>query len=315
MKDYPRIASDSVRNLAGFTFVEMLVAVAISAVCIGTGALAIMSIGTNAKRTTSIIDIDIGESTNQNFYGNTGGNIRTYQAPNFGKIMFAQEIRDKLVEDSSRSSAVYCLPRSSSVPNTIRPETLSYPGGTVERPNLDTPEAFRVFLATVEPTSTGIFTSAIRNLPGANFPCTTIFLLGPSNLADKIQVNAIYEIDFVTPSNLTGIYASVRRYVGTALTHYYDVFYPPGNGDGFYPQFVAFEHMSRQLANEAADIKRFQIAPTAPFYLVWLPDPSLNPYKKSPWTNSDPTTMARSTYEHMAEKTSLSLVLPMFPSL
>ncbi len=315
MKDLHSSAHHGARKVAGFTFVEMLVAVSISAVCIGTGALAIMSIGSNAKRTTSIIEIDIGETTNQNFYGNSTGKIRTYQAPNFGKIMFAQEIRDKLVEDSSRSSAIYCLPRSSSVPNTIRPESLSYPGGTVERPNLDTPEAFRAFLAMVEPTSTGIFTSAIRNLPATNAPCTTIFLLGPSNVADQIQVNAIYEIDFVTPSNLTGTYASVRRYVGTALTHYYDVYYGPGNGDSFYPQFVAFEHMSRQLANEAADIKRFQVAPTAPFYLVWLPDPSINPYQKSPWAATDSATVARSTYEHMAGKTSFSVVLPMFPSL
>jgi hypothetical protein len=291
----------------------MLVAVALSSVCLAAGALALQSITSNSKRTTSVIEIDIGTSTNQNFYGNSNSKIRTYLAPNFGKIMFAQEIRDKMVEDAARSTAVFCLPRS--IPNSIRPETLSYPGGSASRPILDTPEAFRSFLALVETTSVGIFTSAVRNVPPTDKPSTSIFMLGASSDLDKIQVNAIYEVDFETPSNVAGTYVSVRRYVGESLTHYYDVFYPPGDGDNFHPQFVEFEQKSRQLAGESTDYKRFQIAPNSPFYLMWLPDPTINPYKRKKWTATDPSTMARSTYEHMAGKTSFTIVLPMFPSL
>lgn len=313
MKSLPDSVFPNTGRTSGWTFVEMLVAVALSSVCLGAGALALQSISSNAKRTTSIIEIDIGETTNQDFYGNEGGKIRTYIAPNFGKIMFAQEIRDKLVEDAQRSTAVFCLPRS--IPNTIHPETLSYPGGSVERPQLDTSEAFRAFLGVVETTSTGIFTTSYRNIPPADKPSTSIFLLGPSSDTDKIQVNAIYEIDFLKPSNAPGTYASVKRYIGESLTHYYDVYYPPGNGDAFHPQFVQFEHESRLLAGESADIKRFQIAPHTPFYLMWLPDPSINPYKKAKWTSADASTAVRSTYEHMAGKTSFSLALPMFPSL
>lgn len=322
---YSKKYSRSNTRRSGFTFVEMLVAVSLSSVCLGAGALALHSISTNAKRTTSITEIDIGTSTNQNFYGNATGKIRTYTAPNFGKLMFAQEMREKLAEDANRSSAIFCLPRST--PNTIRPETLTIPSG-VTRPKLDTPEDFRAFLATVETTSTGIFTSEIRNLPPTDKPSTTIYLLGPSSDLDKIQVNAIYEIDFVTPSNLAGNYVSVRRYVGTALTHYYDIFYPPGDGDNFHPIFVAFEQISRQVtaevpestdpeyaAGNATDYRRFQIGRYAPFYMLWLPDPSINPYQQKKWTAADANSLARATYEHMAGKSAFSIVLPMFPSL
>ena len=77
-----------------------------------------------------------------------------------------------------------------------------------------------------------------------------MFLLGPSSDIDEIRVNAIYEMDFVTPSNRLGTYASVRRYVNDTLTHYYDIFYAPGDGDAFHPPYVTFEHQSRQLAGE-----------------------------------------------------------------
>ena len=296
----------------------MLVAIALSSICLGAGALALQSISANSKRTTSIVEIDIGSTTNQNFYGNTESKIRTYMAPNFGKLMFAQEMREKLLEDAFRSTSVFCLPRS--LPNSIRPAELSFPGGTGSRPKLDTPEAFRAFLAISEPTSTGIFTTVSRNVPPTSAPSTSIFLLGPSNDVDKIRVNAIYEIDFITPSNRPGVYASVRRYADSSLTHYYDVFYGPGSGDSFHPQFVEFEHNSRQALGESdlvpgTQIPRtnFQVAPETPFYILWLPDPSINPYKKNPWTAADPVDSPRAAYEHMSGKTSFTTVLPMFP--
>ena len=295
---------------AGWTFVEMLVAVALSSVCLGAGALALQSISSNAKRTTSIVEIDIGTSNNQNFYGNASSTLRTYMAPNFGKLMFAQEMREKMAEDALRSTAVFCLPRS--LANSIRPTVLTITG----RPNLDSPDRFREFLATVEPTSAAIFgTDEFRSVPATNRPNMSIFMLGQSNNLNEINVNAIYEIDFVTPSNRPGTYASVRRYVGTGLTHYYDIFYQDGNGDPFFPQFVAFEHQSLQSSETNAIQQAFQIAPNSPFYLVWLPDPSINPYKKPAVTPSDPAVYPLSAYETMAGKTSFCIVLPMFPSL
>ena len=304
------------QSKTGFTFVEMLVAVALSSVCLGAGALAFQSITANAKRSTSIIEIDIGQTTNQSFYPDAPatGKIRTYSAPNFGKLMFAQELRGKFIEDASRSTAVFCLPRS--IPNTIRPTTLSYPGGSAYRPKLDTPEAFRAFLAVVETTSTGVYDSMVRNVPDPNKPSTTVYMLGPASSVDEIQVNAIYEVDFVTPSNVSGTYASVRRYVGSSLTHYYDVFYPAGDGTFSYTPFVEFESRSRkqgaEITAEEAYRRSFQIAPYSPFYMVWLPDPSINPYDKQTYTSLD---LPRSTYEHMTNKSAFSLVLPMFPSL
>ncbi len=296
-----------------WTFVEMLVAIALSSVCLGAGALALQSITSNAKRATSLVDVDIGTTTNLNFYGKATSQIRTYMAPNYGKLMFAQELRQLLIDDSLQSSAVFCLPRA--IPSTIRPSELLFPGGVASRPRLDTPEAFRAFLAVAEPTSSAIFTESVRNVPPTSTPNLSIFLLGPSNETDRIRVYAIYEVDLVSPSNRAGTYASVRRYVDGVLTHYYDVYYAAGSGDPFHPLYVAFEQRSRTVAGEPIEARRFQLATRSPFYLVWLPDPTINPYDKPQWTPVDATSSPRSTYEHMSGKTSFTTVLPMFPAL
>lgn len=298
----------------GWTFVEMLIAVALSSVCLGAGALALQSISANSKRSTSLVEIDIGATNNQNFYGMNDGKISTYFAPNFGNLVYAQSMRDLLSNDTQRSTAIFCLPRS--LPNTVRPETITFPGTPPERPNLDSPASFLKFLISYDATAETIYGStAYRNVPPQSQPNTTIYLLGNSVQSDKIQVIAVYEIDFLTPSNRAGVYTSVRRYVGPTLTRYYDVFFKPGDGDAFYPQFVAFEQSSRRAANESNDLQRFQIAPGNPFYIIWLPDPSINPYIKPPITSVDSSSNPRSTYAKMSGKTAFSLVLPMFPSL
>lgn len=301
-----KLAPDS-----GWTFVEMLVAVTLSTVCLGAGALALQSIVTSSRRATSLIEIDIGSTNNQNFYGSSGSIVGAYIAPNYGKLAYAQMVRDTLQEDALKSTAIFCLPRS--LPNTIRPEALPAPSG---RPKLDSPDSFRKFLIDFDSTAATVYgTASFRNVPPADKPNTTIFLLGSSADAGEIQVNAIYEIDFVTPSNHAGTYASVRKYVGDTLTAYYDIFYKPGNGDSFYPQFVAFEQISRRAANESNDLKRFQIAPRGPFYLLWLPDPSINPYLKPKVTVTDATSSPRYTYAKMSGKTAFSVVLPQSPTL
>ena len=133
----------SPRN-GGWTFVEMLVAMALSPpICLGAGALALQSISANAKRATSIVEIDIGEATNQNFYGTATGKIRTYMAPNFGKLMHAQELREK-----NGGGLLFAPPPSFAwpvpFPTTVRPDKLTFPGRNRQSgPRLDTPEEFR----------------------------------------------------------------------------------------------------------------------------------------------------------------------------
>lgn len=311
MKLYPR------NRCQAWTFVEMLVAVSLSAVFLGASTLVFSSITANSKRLTTVIDVNIGSAVKQGFYGQSGDTVSVYSAPNYGKAALAQEFRDLLREDTEYASGVYCLPRA--LVNTIRPEFLRYeagdPASTVARPRFDTPEAFRTFLAGVEPTSSAIYDSAIRNVPNASRPNTSIFILSPETDPGYIRVRAVYEIDFVTPSGVAGTYASVRRYRNGALTHYYDVFYESGTGTLPLPSFVAFEQVSRKAVDEGVAIDRFKVAPWSPFYFLWLPDPAINPYKVATPAATAPASSPVSAYEHLGLKSSFQLVLPMFPGL
>ncbi|HQZ27952.1 MAG TPA: prepilin-type N-terminal cleavage/methylation domain-containing protein [Verrucomicrobiales bacterium] len=301
---------------SGWTFVEMLVAISLSAVFMGAAALVFSAITTNSKRLTTVMDLNIGSANKANFYSQSGDTVLVYQAPNYGKAAYVQDFRDLLLEDASYSSSIYCLPRS--VINTVRPEFLTYDAGVVgtatNRPRLDTPEAFRQFLATVEPTSAAIYDSSIRNVPATAKPNTSIYFLAPETDPGYIRVRAVYEIDFVTPTNLTGTYVSVRRYKNGALTHYYDIYYAAGAGDAFQPGFVAFERKGRLAVDEGSAIDRFKVSNGSPFYLIWLPDPAINPYSLPAWTAADPATSPRAAYEKMTGKTSFLISLPLFPS-
>jgi type II secretory pathway pseudopilin PulG len=303
-------------NARGWTFVEMLVAVSLSAVFMGAASLVFGAITANSKRLTTVMDLNIGAANKANFYSQSGDTVRVYQAPNCGKAAFVQDFRDLILEDATYSSSIFCLPRSAL--NTVRPEFLTYDAGVIDtttnRPRLDTPEAFRQFLATAEPTSAGIYDSAIRNVPATAKPNTSIYFLAPETDPGFIRVQAVYEIDFVTPTNITGTYASVRRYKNGALTHYYDIYYAAGSGDAFQPGFVAFERKGRLAVNEGTAIDRFKISNGSPFYLIWLPDPAINPYQLPSWTAADPASSPRAAYEKMTGKTSFLIAIPLFPS-
>lgn len=294
----------------------MLVAISMSAIFLGAAALVFSSISVNSKRLTRVLDVSIGSSTKQNFYGQSGSTVRAYSAPNYGRAAFAQTIRDLMMEDAFDSSAIYCLPRN--LDNTIRPEFLRYEAGddgaNLPRPQLDSSDAFRRFLAVSEPTSAGIYDRTIRTVPPTDRPQASIFMLAPENDNGYVRVHAIYEIDLIATTSPVGSYASVRRYKNGSLTHYYDVFFESGPGDDFAPLFVTFEREARASLNEGIAIDRFKIAEGNPFHLIWLPDPAINPYKQAAWTPVESASSPRAAYEHMAGKTSFLVALPMFPS-
>ncbi|MCB1089913.1 MAG: prepilin-type N-terminal cleavage/methylation domain-containing protein [Verrucomicrobiae bacterium] len=297
-----------------FTFVEMLVAMSISAMFIGTAAMVLSTITQNAKHHSTIQEISIGASVNQNFYGLTSGSVTTPSAPNYGRLGFVHEIRDQFYEDVSRSEGVYCLARGGL--NSLHPEWLSWPytDPTVTKPVLDTPEAFRQYLATVEPTSAAVFT-AYRNVPPSSAPNTSIYLTAPTDQADYIKVQAVYEIDYVTTTSPAGVYASVRRYKNGAMTHYYDVFFENATQATLFPSVVHFESRSRLAKSEAASITRFKKGVSGPFYLLWLPDPSIDPLKANTTTAPTDTSLPLEAYGHLAGKTGFMLTAPLFPTL
>lgn len=312
MKRSPRTETRDPRH--GFTFVEMLVAMSLSAIFLGTAALALSAITQNARHFSTVHEVSIGAARNQNFYGLTADRIRVPGAPNYGRLGFVHEIRDQFYDDVSRSEGVYCLARAGL--NTVRPEWLPWPYAdpAATQPVLDSPEAFRRYLAAAVPASATIFT-AFRNVPPAAAPNTTIFLIGPTDQADSLRVQAVYEIDHVPSTNPAGTYASVRRYKNGAMTHYYDVFFETGPGAALLPSFVAFESRGRLAKAEGTAIDRFKTGRSGPFYLIWLPDPSINPMKVPdpalPTDAADP----RQTYGQLAGKTGFVLTAPVFPSL
>lgn len=300
----------------GWTFVEMLVAISLSAIFLGAASLVLSAISVNSKRLTTTVDVNIGSSNKQNFYGQSGNNLRVYSAPNYGKAAYAQLFRDEMLEDAEYCSAVFCLPRQ--LRNSIRPEFLRYEpgdvGSTSPRPRLDTPEAFRQFLAAVEPTSSAIYDTPIRNIPNSNRPNVTTFMLAPETDPGYIRIYAIYEIDIVPVTNVPGDYVTVRRYKNGSLTNYYDMFYESGNGEPFAPLFAVFERKARLAASEGTAIDRFKVSEGNPFTLLFLPDPAINPYKVDAITPSDPATAPRQAYENMTGKSSFLVALPMFPN-
>jgi len=301
----------------GWTFVEMLVAISLSAVFLGAASLVLASISVNSKRLSSIVTVTIGNSNKQAYYGQSGDTVSTYSAPNYGKASFAMEITDLIREDAASASFLHCLHRA--LPNTVRPEFLRYPAGdsgsTLLPPRLDTPEDFRTFLAQAEPTSAGIYDLAVRNVPTPDRPNTTLFIVGPAEDPGFLRVKAVYEIDYLSAASPAGTYATVRRYRNGTLTHYYDIFYEAGPGSLAVPSFVAFENTSRRAVIEGSAIDRFKIASHAPFYLLWLPDPSTNPHKTPTTPSTAPATAPLSAYEQIGTRSSLCIALPMFPGL
>jgi len=299
------------RPAEGFTFVEILVALVVAGLVIGSAAFSFHAVGANARRFSTVREIDIGSAAALNDFGLGSGAISVYNAPNYGRLGFAFELKDRLLEDVQGASAVYCLDRDRA--NTVRPATIAFPltdpGDT--RPPFDTSERFRQYLISAEPTAATVFPAA-RNVPAND--AASIFVLGESG-ADEIRVIAVYDIDLIDPVDRTGIYASAKRYVGGNLTHYYDTYYEDGAGDAFRPLFVTFETRSRLSLDEGDAAERFKVARDTPFHLVWWPDPTFNFLQAPTATATYPTTDPRTDYGHHRGKTSLLTVLPMFPSL
>lgn len=312
------------RFISGFTAAEMLVATAIAAAVIGAATLAYSTVMRGQRQLTGIATVRLPSGAQNNFYAINSTNITSYTAPNFGCVARAESMREKFVADTAQAIGVYCLYRANNTWNTIRPATIPSPAyGTV----LDTPEAFRAYLATAVPASATVFTS-YRNY--GTTPNVSIFILGYSANASTIPVLAVYDMDFVQATNpngngtVIGTYAAVRRYVSGALTSYYDVIYPVATGqtESWAPPVVAFERRSRlAVAEGSTSIDRFKVAAEQPFYFIFWPDPAadslaipLNALPGGTLNGGFATTDPRRAYNHMAGRTSFMFTVPLFPS-
>ncbi|MEZ0276406.1 MAG: prepilin-type N-terminal cleavage/methylation domain-containing protein [Roseimicrobium sp.] len=322
------------RLRAGFTAAEMVVAVAIAGVVVGSAALAYGTLTRNQRQFTSVATIRLPSSSMRpNFYPgqSSSSSITTFVAPNFGSLARAEVVREKFMADVTQSIAVFCLYRNNNVLNTIRPLTIPSP---TDGSKLDTPEAFRLYLHAKVTGASTVFTQSYRNT--GTTPNFSIFILGYSANATTIPVLAVYDLDMVqatdpnATSTVIGTYASLRRYVGTSLTAYYDVFYrkPVTEGpftaldESFVPPVVAFERRSRlAVAEDSLGVDRFKKAAEQPFYFIFWPDPSedslaipVNAKPSGVLNGSYSTTDPRRAYNHMGGRTSFMFTVPMFPS-
>lgn len=289
----------------GFTLVELLMAIAISGGVIATAVLAFQAATQANNRLGSYAPVALPAGVSTNFYGTGIPTVNSYIAPNYGRLAQAGLMRDYLYEDIAHASAVYCLARDGRASGAARLSSLAVPLGYDAR-QLDSPEAFRLFLVSAMPDLEPMF-RPYANVAG--YENLSIYILMPSENPAELSIRAIYELDLVPATNGSGTYASVRRYQGTSCTDYYDVFYPASAAtENFSPTAVWF-------GRGAGSDEVFRQAAESPFYFVWWPDPGMSTLKTTQDLNGFPSSDPRSAYASMVGRTSLFMVLPMFPAL
>jgi prepilin-type N-terminal cleavage/methylation domain-containing protein len=295
----------------GFSFVELLVAVAIGAAVLGAAALCFHAIASSGRDRGTYENVVIGPQAAANFYSLNTDTRAVWFAPNPGLMVRSEQLRETFLNDVQKSSAVYCLPRSGL--RYIHPSSFvlsgSYASTNFDFRRLDTSEAFRRFVvANGSPTASTYddnpFSSgAVR---GRNLTIMTV----RSFTGSQMDFGPTYELDFVRVTNgRAGTFASLRRYAGTnrlTTADYYEVFYPDqknGTVENSLDFFVAasFERGGRPSGTVPAS---HLVASNQPFYFVWWPDPIA--------TELPSGTNYRTA---MPDRTSYFMVVPMFPSL
>lgn len=291
---------------------ELVVALAIGAAVITAGVLVFQALGGGTQPTGNYVRLPLGTAVMQNFYGTNQATLEVWVAPNYGRRVQADALRDQFWEDIDKASAVFCLGRTAGTLNATHPTTIPISGLVGQ--SVDLPGAFQAVLESAIPASVGTFT-AYRG--ACLSPNISIFILQPSNDETELSVLAIYDIDMLAAQSEDGVdgtYVSGRRYATGTLTHFYDVFFAREVGTvAFSPLVVAFERAAR-LSLAEGTIDRLKVAAERPFYFIWWPDPAqseLESVTAGSFDLSDP----RSAYANMGGRTSLFFAVPMFPAL
>ncbi len=298
-----------------FTFVELVVALAIGATVIAVSVMAFSTINSQGLSRRQLT-VDIGNQNAYAFYQWTDPRAAVSEAPSFAATAMANSLREEFLGDLASATAVVCLARNK--PNSIRPTNIAIPGSLDAR-TLITPDNFRTNL--IDPSGV-VYTNFNANGNGSAAATNlSIYLLYARDDSTNVTVDAIYESDMVNIASPKGVYASVRRYVGTNMTSYYHVFYPDAtNGTYQCPPAAFFTK-----ANAALGLARYRQAENRPFYFVWWPDPSRrvvwwpNTNRMDLGTSYPPeatnSSSPRSDYMRQAGATSFFLCFPAFPPL
>lgn len=323
-----------VHQAGGYTSVELLLVLALSAVILGAAVVSYGTLVRSQPSVSSMVAVPLGTTRSQHFYGTLDPTVDVGMAPQYGALSLAEELREQFLTDTLSATAVYCLPRDGI--NTWKPSLIAYNSSTDEE--LDTPQKFRAHIIARASVPASLYRDYRNPLnDGTSVPQnTTIFVLGYSKFSGYLKVNAIYDIDLIRFTGAlepNGIHASVKRYAdavsGTSpsdLTYMggYDVFFPPSipsptsatqwATDGFAPLFVTFERASRLALRETpTTIDRFKRAYERPFYFIWWPDPATRHLGQI--ANTLASTDPRQAYNQMAGRSSFMFTVPMFPAL
>ncbi|WP_395734291.1 hypothetical protein [Prosthecobacter sp.] len=318
----------------GFTSVELLLVLALSAVILGAAVVSYGTLMRSQPSVSSMVAVPLGTTRSQNFYGTLNTTVDVGMAPQYGALSLAEELREQFLTDTLSATAVYCLPRDGM--NTFRPSVIVYDSSTDDE--LDTPQKFRAHIIAHAGVSSSLYRDYRNPLNDGAAPPqnASIFVLGYSKYSGYLKVNAIYDIDLIRFTGATepnGIHASVKRYADatssitpSALTYMggYDVFFPPSipsptssaqwSTDGFTPLFITIERASRLALRESpSTIDRFKRAYERPFYFIWWPDPAARHLGQV--ANTLSSTDPRQAYNHMAGRSSFMFTVPMFPAL
>lgn len=287
----------------------MLLAAALGAAVITAAVIGFASVSGISTR-GGRVDVALPGATHASLYGSAATYVTMWPNPSYTEAAKARSLRDKLMEDVSAATAVFCLGRSGA--GSVRPAQISISSSSWgDLRSCATPASFRQFLIDNGVSgASGFSENQSGPLGTAN---ASIFVLG--GLASQgagnntLRMVATYEVDFVATTSPAGIYATVRRYgpgSSTVPTDYYHAFYPgEDNGTGGFRPLAVF--FGRQAAGGTYDV-----APNYPFTFIWWPDPLVSKLGGStvPATGGSPL---RSAYANMAGRTSLFTVLPAFP--
>jgi hypothetical protein len=317
----------------GYTTVELLLVIALSAMIMGGVVVSFGSLVRNQPRVASTITVPLGETRHRHFYGTSRATREAASAPHYGMLALAEELREQFYADVMSATAVFCLPRESH--NTWKPSTIPY--NPAEHGELDTPQKFRshiIAAAGVSPLLYRDYRNPQNTSDTQPSPHASIFILGYSKEAGKLKVSALYDVDvirFTGAAQPQGFHTSVKRYAddpgGLSLELVfaggYDLFYPPSlaapasaaawQNDGFAPLFITFERSTRRALAEGTAIDRFKVAAERPFYFIWWPDPAMR--HLGPQTTTASPSTPQQAYSHMAGRTSFMFTVPMFPAL
>lgn len=331
----------------GFSLIELMIVAAVGAMVFTAAALAYRVVAINHSTVGAFQTVALPTGVGDNFYPGSGlTSVDSYVAPNFGRCSQADTMRTLFLEDVEKSIAVFMLPRGGNA-NSIRGHTIDL-GATLPQ-SLDTPAAFRSFLRSNSnsaiasaaqvftdfrgaPPDSGVST-LISTDPDTGAPVITtatlpitnasIFLLQPSGSNSQIWLRAVYEVDYVSLPVVSGnatspdvpcVFASVRRYVSSTLTHYYDCVYrnAPVTDAGI--PFVHFERSDRSVFVESG-ADRFKKAANQPFYILWWPDPGMAALRGTASATTYAGTAPQSAFWKHEGQSSYYFVVPQFPAL